>query len=70
MPVIRFMGNTMRRMSAGVQQARIWRQFRVLLCPSLAGIELLNDGGYYTAALNTSSPTRFAFHPLKRARWQ
>jgi hypothetical protein len=39
----------------------------VLLCPSLAGIQLLKDGGFYTAELELSAaqPPRFHFHPLR-----
>jgi hypothetical protein len=40
----------------------------VRLCPSLAGIELLNDGGYYTAELDAEAkkPIQFQFHRLRR----
>ena len=67
-PPITFMGHTVRRLSSALQEARIWRHFNVLLCPSLAGIELLKDGGFFTAelALNGSQPARFQFHPLRR----
>jgi hypothetical protein len=46
MPCIGFLGNSIRRMSAALNEARRWRDFRTRLCPSLAGIQLLNDGGY------------------------
>ena len=34
----------------------------------LPGVELLNDGGYFTMALDAEAnqPARFIFHPLKR----
>jgi hypothetical protein len=34
----------------------------------LSGIELLNDGGYYTVLLDPEAnrPARFNFHPLPR----
>jgi len=70
MPEIRCLGNTMRRMSAGVRQARVWRDFRVLLCPALAGIELLNDGGYLMAYFSDEESVDFKLHPLPRPRWR
>ncbi len=68
MPVIKFFGPTIRRMSTALNQARCWRPFRVRLCPSLAGIELLKDGGYHTLALDAGaqSPAHFTFHRLRR----
>jgi hypothetical protein len=46
LPPIRFMGTAIRRMTEALSRGRAWRPFRVRLCPSLAGIELLKDGGY------------------------
>jgi hypothetical protein len=68
MPVIRFLGHSIRRMSRGLNEARRWRHFRVRLCPSLAGIELLKDGGYLTVELDgeAEQPARFRFHRLRR----
>jgi len=68
MPTIPFLGHTTRRLSLALSEARLWKPFNVLLCPSLAGIELLKDGGYYTAELELSGrqAARFQFHPLKR----
>jgi hypothetical protein len=68
MPRITFLGHTARRLSTALRAAREWRPFHVLLCPSLAGVELLKDGGFYTAELqpDASPPCRFKFHPLKR----
>jgi len=68
MPVIRFLGHTARRMSTALNEARHWRLFRVRLCPSLAGIELLKDGGYFTLKLDAAAqcPASFAFHRLRR----
>ncbi len=67
-PPIRFMGHTVRRLSVALWEARIWQHFNVLLCPSLAGIELLKDGGFVTAELELSAaqPARFQFHRLPR----
>ena len=68
MPVIRFLGHSALRMSTALNEARCWRPFRVRLCPALAGIELLNDGGYLTAELDPEArrPVRIQFHPLPR----
>ncbi len=69
MPRIGFLGHTANRLSAALREARDWRQFNVRLCPSLAGIELLKDGGYLTADLDLGAgrPARFEFHPLERS---
>jgi hypothetical protein len=68
MPSIPFLGHTTQRLSLSLRDARRWKAFNVLLCPSLAGIELLKDGGYYTAELDLSArqPARFQFHALRR----
>jgi hypothetical protein len=66
MPVINFLGHTPRRISAALRQARHWKPFNVLLCPSTAGIQLLKDGGYLTAELDLTgqAPARFHCHRL------
>lgn len=68
MPVLNFLGGSVRKLSTALHQARDWRPFRVRLCPSLAGIELLKDGGYLTVDLDAEArrPARFQFHPLPR----
>lgn len=68
LPVIGRRGHSIRRMSTALNDARHWKPFNVLLCPSLAGIELLKDGGYFTAELDPAAnqPPAFDFHPLKR----
>jgi hypothetical protein len=68
MPPIRFMGHSVERMSTALSEGRHWKPFHVRLCPSLAGIELLKDGGYYMMELDEDArrPARFEFHPLKR----
>ena len=68
MPVIKCLGHTAQRMSAALNEACLWRPFNVRLCPSLAGIELLKDGGYFTAELNPNAqrPAQFTFHRLRR----
>jgi hypothetical protein len=68
MPAIKCFGHSIHRMSTALRKARHWRRFNVLLCPSLAGIELLKDGGYFTVDLDLTSPrpAEFHFHALKR----
>jgi hypothetical protein len=67
LPVIRFLGTSIQRMSAALREARCWKSFKVALCPALAGIELLKDGGYCWLELDPSispAPAR-----LSRIRW-
>jgi hypothetical protein len=52
MPEIGFLGHSPRRMTRALREARYWRPFRVRLCPALAGIELLKDGGYLSVELD------------------
>ena len=68
MPQVRCLGHTAKRLSTALREARYWRPFKVRLCPALAGIELLHDGGYLTAELDADAarPARFQFHPLPR----
>jgi len=68
MPTIRFLGHSARRMSTALGEGRHWKPFRVRLCPSLAGIELLKDGGFLTAELDVDArqPAKFQFHPIRR----
>ena len=68
MPVLRFLGHSVQRFSSALREAQHWKPFRVRLCPSLAGIELLKDGGYYSMELDVSGnvPARFTRHQLPR----
>ena len=68
MPPIRLLGHTIERLSSALSEARHWRPFHVRLCPALAGIELLKDGGYCTLELDPEArqPARFRFHRLHR----
>jgi hypothetical protein len=70
MPPIGFLGHSLKRFSTALNEARHWRPFRVRLCPSLAGIELLKQGGYCTILLDPEAqqPSRFQFHRLTGAR--
>ena len=68
MPVIHFLGRSVQRMTSSLHEARYWAPFHVRLCPALAGVELLKDGGYLTAELDLEEPrlARFRFHALPR----
>jgi len=68
LPTIKFLGHTALRLSSALGQARQWKPFRVRLCPSLAGIELLKDGGYLSAEidLDAGRPAMFKRHRLPR----
>ena len=70
MPRIAWLGHTATRLSSALSEARHWRPFKVRLCPALAGIELLKDGGYLTAKLDleAAQPAQFQFHPVPRAK--
>jgi hypothetical protein len=67
-PTVCFLGNSVRKFTSALHEAHHWRPFRVRLCPALAGIELLNDGGYYTVEIDPGAniPAKFKFHPLPR----
>ncbi|MBI5800594.1 MAG: hypothetical protein HZA92_07685 [Verrucomicrobia bacterium] len=67
MPPIRFLGASIRRMSTALNEAKLWRPFKVRLCPSLTGIQLLKDGGWLTVELDGDArrPAKFQFHPLQ-----
>jgi hypothetical protein len=68
MPRLTFLGHTAKKLSTALRHARHWRPFHVRLCPALAGIQLLNDGGFLTAELDPEAkhPIRFRFHALRR----
>jgi hypothetical protein len=68
LPAVGFLGHTIRRLSTSLSLARHWRPFHVRLCPALAGIELLKDGGYCTVEFDPEArhPARFRFHRLQR----
>jgi hypothetical protein len=67
-PPVRFLGRNISRFTSALNEAHHWWPFHVRLCPALSGIELLNDGGYYTMQLDPEAnrPARFTFHPLPR----
>lgn len=45
-PHLRGLGITAARLSGALRKARSWRPFRVVLCPSPYGIQLMKDGGF------------------------
>lgn len=69
-PPIRFLGHAVGKFTAALHEAHHWWPFRVRLCPSLSGIQLLNDGGYYLVELDPAAklPAKFTFHPLPRPK--
>jgi hypothetical protein len=69
MPVISFLGHTWQRNSRALRQARHWKPFNVLLCPSLPGIQLLKDGGYLTIDLDPAADN-FAQFRKHRLPWK
>ena len=66
MPEIRFMGHTPRRLSRALREARLWKPFKPLLCPSTPGSQLLKDGGFYLVELDEEArrPAQFEFRAL------
>ena len=68
-PSISFLGNSIRRMSAALREARHWRGFKVRLCPALTGIELFKSGGFYEIQLPLSDDAAapaYVWHPLRQ----
>ncbi len=70
MPTLTFLGPTAKRLSRALNEARLWRPFKVRLCPSLAGIEVWRDGGYGTLKLDPEArqPARFQIRRLPRSQ--
>lgn len=68
-PHIKRMGPAIGRMSAALNRARLWKQFNLLLCPAMAGVELIKRGGFYTARIDATGreAARFTLHPLHRS---
>jgi hypothetical protein len=69
-PRIRFLGNSVRKFTSALHEAHHWWPFNVRLCPALSGIELLNDGGYFTVEIDPAAKlqAQFTFHPLPRRK--
>ncbi len=68
MPPISCFGQSVKRMTTALREAGRWKPFNVRLCPSLAGIELLKDGGFLTVELDADAkqPARFYPHRIHR----
>lgn len=68
MPRITWLGHTARRMSTALRAAGQWRAFHPRLCPSLAGTQLLKDGGWSRLLLDPDGvvPAQMIFHPVWR----
>jgi len=68
MPEIRFLGHSIRKMSRALSEAKYWKPFKPRLCPSLAGVELLKDGGFLTLELDPEAekPVKLERHSLPR----
>jgi hypothetical protein len=66
-PTISCLGKGMRRISAALGEAKLWKPFHVRLCPAPMGIQLLKDGGWLSVDLDADATeaARFEFHPLK-----
>jgi hypothetical protein len=66
MPAISFLGHTPHRISSALQHARHWKPFKLFLCPSPAGVQLLKDGGYCSIQLDGAgqTPAQFKKHRL------
>lgn len=62
MPRVSFMGQTAYRYTSALRRASIWKSFRVTLCPSPSGIQLLKDGGYLTMELDPEGRRPLAIH--------
>lgn len=67
MPEIGFLGHTTRRLSSALRRARDWRPFQPLLCPSLTGLQVFQDGGFVSIELDPAAraPAQFASHRLE-----
>ena len=60
---------TIHRITRALNRAKSWKAFHPKLCPSLAGIELLKDGGYLTVDLDLAgkAPILITRHPIPRS---
>ncbi len=69
MPSITGCGPTTARISTALSKASEWQPFKILLCPSLSGLELTKRGGFYTAEIDEEArrPAEFKLHPVRRS---
>jgi hypothetical protein len=68
MPAITSCGAAVARLSSALNKARDWEPFRILLCPSLSGVELTKRGGFYIARIDPEGkePARFDLQVIRR----
>jgi hypothetical protein len=68
MPTITSCGTAVTRISSALSRAKEWKPFKILLCPSLSGLELTRRGGFYTAEIDPEGkqPARFQLHVVRR----
>ncbi len=67
-PQIQFLGRQVARLTAALREARYWRPFKIRLCPTLSGIELWRQSGFYEARLDPTGrrPAQFIWRRLKQ----
>lgn len=67
LPKITFMGEAVRRITTALSKAAEWRPFKILLCPSLTGLQLTRHGGFYEMEIDsqTRTPARFQLHSIR-----
>jgi hypothetical protein len=65
-PHIRWAGSSVRRYTGALRQARAWRAFRIVFCPSPTGAEFFKDGGWLTAEFDADrgGPIQWTTHRL------
>lgn len=64
MPEVTCLGATTRRLTSALRRAKDWMPFKVQLCPSPSGTELLKDGGYLEIELTPSGEPEVTRHHL------
>ena len=55
LPPIPWFGTTVLRITKALRRARHWKPLKPRLCPALAGVELLKDGGWLTIDLDLTA---------------
>ena len=65
MPAIHFLGNSISRMSSALHQAKVWKEFNMVLCPSLAGCQWAKDGGWLELNLEENGTFSLTRHYIK-----
>lgn len=68
-PPIQGVGKSIARITFALHRAKTWKHFNILLCPSLAGVELFKRGGFYTVEIDPSAtcPPEFKLHVVDRS---